>query len=240
MIPPEIPMRRTVLILLLFVSPLVSAETVRIAVAANFKWTLEQISKQFEAETGQRVTLSSASTGVLYSQIRYGAPFDLFFAADRATPEKLAAAMQDTAGSATFCYARGSLVLAGGDGRLAQLSNPLLSLAIANPVTAPYGRAAMQVLAREEFKSGNQRKMVRGNNVVQTYQFWHSGAIELALLPRALVPDGATPVPLEWHQPLEQHAVILNRNSAVDAYLNWIRSDNVRSLITDAGYETCP
>lgn len=233
-------MRRTLLMLLLIVSSPVSAEAVLIAVAANFKWTLEQINKQFEADTGQRIKLSSASTGVLYSQIKHGAPFDVFFAADRATPEKLAAAMQDTTGGATFCYASGSLVLAGGDGRLAQLSNPLLSLAIANPVTAPYGRAAEQVLAREEFNSGKQRKLVRGNNVVQTYQFWHSGAVDLALLPRAIVPSGATAVPMEWHQPLEQHAVILNRNSAVDAYLNWIRSDTVRSLITDAGYEPCP
>ncbi|RLA59326.1 MAG: molybdate ABC transporter substrate-binding protein, partial [Gammaproteobacteria bacterium] len=82
-------MRYTALLLLLFVSPLWASEPVRVAVAANFKQTLQQISAQFEAETGYRVTLSSASTGVLFSQIVHGAPFDLFFAADRETPEKL-------------------------------------------------------------------------------------------------------------------------------------------------------
>jgi len=231
-------MRYTALLLLLFVSPLWASEPVRVAVAANFKQTLQQISAQFEAKTGYRVTLSSASTGVLFSQIVHGAPFDLFFAADRETPEKLVSS--GSAVSGTFCYARGSLVLAGGDGTLAQLANPRLSLAIANPVTAPYGRAAVQVLAREEFKSGNARKLVRGNNVVQAYQFWHSGAVDLALLPRALAPDAATPVPHNWYQPLEQHAAVLARNGAVDAYLDWIRSDTVRSLITEAGYEPCP
>jgi molybdate transport system substrate-binding protein len=231
-------MRCTALLLLLFVSPLWAKEPVRVAVAANFKQTLQQITTRYEAQTGRRVTLSSASTGVLYNQIVHGAPFDLFFAADRETPEKLVSL--GTAVSGTFCYARGSLVLAGGDGTLAQLANPQLSLAIANPVTAPYGVAAMQVLAREEFKPGDTRKLVRGNNIVQAYQFWYSGAVDLALVPRALAPDTATPIPQSWHQALEQHAVVLMHNDAVDAYLDWIRSDTVRSLITEAGYEPCP
>jgi molybdate transport system substrate-binding protein len=231
-------MRCTALLLLLFVSPLWAREPVRVAVAANFKQTLQQITARYEAQTGRRVTLSSASTGVLYNQILHGAPFDLFFAADRETPEKLVSL--GTAVSGTFCYARGALVLAGGDGTLAQLANPQLSLAIANPVTAPYGVAAMQVLAREEFKPGNARKLVRGTNVVQAYQFWYSGAVDIALVPRALAPATATPIPQDWYQPLEQHATVLTDNDAVDAYLDWIRSDTVRSLITDAGYEPCP
>ena len=231
-------MRCTALLLLLFMNPLWANEPVRVAVAANFKQTLQQITAQFEAQTGQRVTLSSASTGVLYNQIVHGAPFDVFFAADRETPEKLVAL--GAAVSGTFCYARGALVLAGGDGSLAHLANPQLSLAIANPVTAPYGVAAMQVLAREEFQPGNARKLVRGNNVVQAYQFWYSGAVDIALVPAALAPATATPVPRDWYQPLEQHATVLRHNDAVDAYLDWIRSDTVRSQITDAGYEPCP
>ena len=231
-------MRCTALLLLLLAGPLWAGEPIRIAVAANFKHTLEQISQRFEATTGQRVTLSSASTGVLYSQIKHGAPFHLFFAADRHTPEKLLA--PGAASTDTFCYARGSLVLIGGNGNLTQLADPERSLAIANPVTAPYGSAAMEVLARDEFKPGSARKMVRGNNVVQAYQFWHSGAVDLALLPRAIAPHSATPIPQDWHQPLEQRAVVLTHNAAVDAYLKLIRSDTVRSMIIDAGYEPCP
>ena len=232
-------MRCTALLLLLLVSPLSAEEPVHVAVAANFKQTLQQITTRYEAQTGQRVTLSSASTGVLYNQIVHGAPFDLFFAADRATPEKLV-----TSGSAvsdTFCYAGGSLVLAGGDGTLAQLANPQLSLAIANPVTAPYGVAAMQVLAREEFQPGNTRKLVRGNNVVQAYQFWYSGAVDLALVPKSLATDsGAFDVPRAWHASLTQFALIRQQGPAVDAYLKWMRSDTVRDQITQAGYESCP
>jgi molybdate transport system substrate-binding protein len=234
---------RYLLLFLLFVTCQgLAAEPLRVAVAANFRGTLQQISDRFARETGHEVTLSSGSTGVLYAQILHGAPFDLFFSADAASAERLVAGKaRDTLGE-PFCYARGSLVLAGGNGDLAQLADPALSLAIANPVTAPYGEAAMAVLARPEFAAGSGRKLVRGANVVQALQFWRSGGTDLALLPRALAPD-ATPVPQGWHLPLDQFAIALvppSANPALASYLNWIRSDTVRALISDAGYQPCP
>lgn len=238
-------MRRVALIALLLAIPAWADAPIRIAVAANFRTTLEKINVQFEARTGYQVVLSSASTGVLYSQIINGAPFQLFFAADRASPERLVAARPSAASSDAFCYALGRLVLTGGDGTLDQLADPARSLAIANPVTAPYGKAAMQVLDRPRFRPGRGRKLVRGNNVAQAYQFWHSGAVGLALVPRALIPTAplpraATPVPGDWHSPLAQYAVVLTRNRVVDAYLKWIKSATVRALIIDAGYDPCP
>jgi molybdate transport system substrate-binding protein len=236
-------MRLAALLFLLLTAPswgsVAAPQPVRIAVAANFKATLQNISRQFEQQSGIRVVFSSASTGVLASQIKYGAPFDLFFAADRETPSKLKLSGHDSAGK-PFCYATGRLVLAGGSSKLTDLAQPDLSLAIANPATAPYGRAAMEVLSRAEFRAGESRKLVRGTNVIQAYQFWHSGAVELALIPQAIAPETATIIPAAWHQPLEQHALVLRRSPNVDAYLNWFRSDNVRTLITQAGYEPCP
>jgi len=237
---------RTVAILSMFLlaSSLMSAPTavavepLRIAVAANFKPTLERLSREFQRESGIRVALSGASTGVLATQIENGAPFDLFFAADRATPARLRITLSKNADD-LFCYARGSLVLAGADA-LSALARPDLSLAIANPATAPYGRAALEVLARPEFKGGAGRKLVRGNNVAQAYQFWRSGAVDLALLPRALAPATATPVPPDWHAPIVQYALVVQPGAAVDAYLAWLRSDTVRNLILEAGYEPCP
>lgn len=235
-------MRYVLLLFLTLVAPAHAEETLRIAVAANFRGTLQQVSEIFQRQSGYRVVLSSGSTGVLHTQIVHGAPFDLFFAADRVSPEKLAAESAKPTLGEPFCYAMGRLVLAGGSGDLAQLGNPALSLAIANPVTAPYGVAAMTVLARPEFAPGEPRKLVRGTNVVQTYQFWHSGAVDLALVPRALAP-AATIIPDAWHQPLEQFAISLTptaNNPALTRYLEWIRSDTVRTLISDAGYEPCP
>jgi molybdate transport system substrate-binding protein len=232
-------MRPLLLLLLLAVVPSGHArEPLRVAVAANFRPTLERISARFEARTGHRVLISSASTGALYNQILYGAPFDLFFAADRDRPRRLAERGLGT----SECYALGRLVLVGGQGDLAALADPDLSLAIANPDTAPYGTAAMEVLARPEFAGGRGRRLVRGNNVAQAYQFWQSGGTALALVARGLAPGGAV-IPADWHRPLEQHLLVLDRGAgreATQAYVEWTRSDTVRSLITDAGYDYCP
>jgi molybdate transport system substrate-binding protein len=232
-------MRFAALLLMLSTGPLWAADTIRIAVAANFKPTLEQINQDFQAKTGIEVTLSSASTGMLATQISHGAPFDIFFSADQTTPMKHIAMLPDREAYA-FCNAVGGLALAGGKSSLQLLLHPDVSLAIANPVTAPYGRAAMQVLSREEFSAGKARKLVRGNNAIQAFQFWHSGSVDLAIIPRSLAPGTATPIPLNWHQSLEQYAVVLVSKPIVDTYLNWIRSDTVRTLITQAGYEPCP
>ena len=92
-------MRLAALLFLLLTAPSrgLSSAAVRIAVAANFKATLQNISQQFEQQSGIRVVFSSASTGVLASQINHGAPFDLFFAADRETPFKLKLSGQHSA-----------------------------------------------------------------------------------------------------------------------------------------------
>lgn len=232
-------MRTVALLTLLLAAPAWAGQTILIAVAANFKPTLQRISVGFEARTGHRVVLSSASTGVLYNQIVNGAPYQLFFAADVDSPARLARRADTGLDTIPFCYAVGRLALVGGDDSLAQLADPRYSLAIANPVTAPYGRAALEVINRPRFDRGSQRKLVRGNNAAQAYQFWYSGSVDLALVPLALVPDSGSPVPQDWHSPLEQHAVALAAGPAVRAYLNWIRSDTVRSLINEAGYQPC-
>ena len=228
-------MRHSALLLLLLACPLWAGDPLRIAVAANFRPVLEQVNAGFREETGREVLLSSASTGVLFSQITHGAPFDIFFAADEESPARLFAAGR---GGEPFCYAVGTLVLAGGE--LSSLQDPRQSLAIANPATAPYGRAALEVLAREAFSAGRERRLVRGSNVAQAYQFWHSGAVDLALVAAALAPPGAAPVPTGWHRPLVQHAIVLAPGAGVDAYLKWLVSDRVRALLIDAGYRPCP
>lgn len=231
-------MRTLALLAILLAPALWADDTVRVAVATNFKPTLQHLNRQFQSETGIAITLSGASTGVLAAQIIHGAPFDVFFAADSTTPDQLYAA--DNNGLAPFCYAVGRLALVGASD-LSALSDPSLSLAIANPATAPYGAAAIEVLDRAEFSPGNTRTLVRGNNAMQAYQFWYSGAVDLALVPKSLATGaGAIEVPAAWHASLAQFALIRQQNPAVDAYLKWIRSDTVRDQITQAGYESCP
>lgn len=227
-------MTRGLLLLVLTMTMSAAAqEPVRVAVAANFRATLEQVNQAYLAEGGPEIRLSSASTGVLATQIRHGAPFDLFFSADQQTVRALAA---DSLGIDSRCYAIGQLALVGGD--LADLADANKSLAIANPQTAPYGQAAAQVLARPALASAADRQPVRGASVLQAYQFWRAGAVDLALVARSLAIT-AQPVPTDWHQPLQQHLLVLRDTSATRAYLRWLGSDTVRQMIKDAGYLTC-
>jgi len=217
---------------------LAAQERLNIAVAANFKPTLEKINKDFESQMGVHLALSSASTGVLATQILNGAPFDIFFSADDTTTKTLAAKFSAHS-QMTKCYAIGRLALVGAGHTLEALKDPRLSVAIANPATAPYGRAGLEVLNRQAHSS-NERKVVRGNNAAQAYQFWHSGAVDLAIVPLSLAGAKGIPIPSAWHSRLEQHLLITKPSPLARRYLNWVISDTVRASIKEAGYELCP
>jgi len=138
-------------LLFLCAAPVNAEPPLRVAVAANFKPTLETLNRRFTADTGIAIRLSSASTGMLATQLRHGAPFDVFFAADAEHAAGVARLDLPGAGE-PFCYAVGALALAGG--ALEDLARAEKSVAIANPATAPYGRAALDVLARDQFTPG--------------------------------------------------------------------------------------
>ncbi len=230
-------MRFVVAVLCCLSLPASAADSLTLAVAANFKPVLQRLNADFKHDTGIEIRLSSASSGVLATQILHGAPFDVFFSADAERPAQLIAGGL-AAADASFCYASGRLALVGG--QLADLARATSSVAIANPATAPYGTAALEVLARAEFLPGAARTLVRGNNAAQAYQFWHSGAADLALIPLALAPEHAIPIPAGWHQPVLQFALVLGSGDSLQRYLNWLRSDTVRSQIIHAGYDPCP
>ncbi len=230
------------LLLLLFAGSAPGNPSVHVAVATNFRPLLEQLNPQFETTTRYRVTMSSGATGALYHQIRSGAPFDIFLAADQRTPELLAEQFP-AAVTRSQCYARGRLALVGEAANLTALADPTLSLAIANPVTAPYGAAAEQVLSRPEFGTGAGRKLVRGNNAMQAFQFWHTGGVDLALVPLSLAKEQALEIPAAWHAAIDQYALLLpgaRDNQAAVQYFEWLVNPTTQAAIAAAGYDPCP
>ena len=235
-------MRELLLMYLLFcLNCAASADRVHVAVASNFKQTAQQLSELFEEATGHQVLLSSASTGTLHTQITHGAPFDVLLSADSKSPQKLES--QGYAQSGTrFCYAHGQLVLVGGSGSLEDLLNPELSLAIANPATAPYGIAAEEVLNQSRYKTSAGRKIVRANNVVQAYQYWFTSSVDIALVARSLTIDNGVLVPPNQYRPIEQVAVLLKRgmeNPAAISYMDFLKSHPAQELIANSGYGNC-
>lgn len=238
-----------------FAYPAIGSE-VRLGVAANFTHTTDELAELFEAETGYRVIASFGSTGKLYAQIRNGAPFDVFMAADARRPMLIEKEQAGIAGS-RFTYARGKLVLwlptpegfagEGADAESYLNQQPFQRLAMANPKTAPYGLAAKQVLAHLGLWQTLQGKLVRGDSISQTFQFVVSRNAQAGFVALSQVTawsDGAGTlwiVPQAYYQPIDQQAILLKQgagNEAAEAWMNFLRSDAAIAIIRRHGYET--
>jgi molybdate transport system substrate-binding protein len=234
-------------------------EPVRVAVAANFKATIEHLAAEFSKQTGElRPVISSGASGLLYSQIVQNAPFDLFYSADQDRPARLEADGLTESGS-RYTYAVGKLVAwRSGRAWAGTLEQALQSadtkvVAIANPAVAPYGVAAQQVLQALQLWSTPPYRVVQGESIGQTFQFVATGNAQLGFIALSQVIEsraGSQPVPatevLEIDQrlytPIAQDAVRLKRsvNPAAARFFDYVRSNAGRALIAEAGYATDP
>jgi molybdate transport system substrate-binding protein len=229
-----------------------SAETVMIAVAANFTEPMNVIAAEFAKDTGHQVKLSLGSSGKFYAQIKNGAPFEVLLSADDEKPALLEKEGLGVVGS-RFTYAIGSLVLWSAKDGFVDAKGEVLrggqfnKLAIANPKLAPYGKAAEEVLAGMGLSDAVSRKLVQGENIAQTYQFAMSGNAELAFVALSQVmKDGkitggsAWVVPGKLHTPIRQDAIILTLgkdNPAAKALTAYLKGDKARAIIRSYGYE---
>ncbi|TQV86779.1 molybdate ABC transporter substrate-binding protein [Exilibacterium tricleocarpae] len=197
------------------------AAEITVAVASNFSRTAKQIAAEFERTTGHRVLLAFGATGKHYAHILNGAPFDAFLAADTRRPALLEENGK-TVADTRFTYARGTLVLWSASPDLVDAAGAVLAggdfkhLAIANPRLAPYGRAASQVLEAKQLLARLQPRLVRGENIGQTYQFVHSGAAQLGFVSLSQIMQSTPQRPrpsMQRLQPTEQQSPQLNKQS---------------------------
>jgi len=237
----------SVLALSVLGTPAANAAEAKIAVAANFTAAAKEIGALFEAVTGHKAVFSFGATGQLYTQISQGAPFAVFLAADRARPEKAVAeglAVPDS----RFTYATGRIVLFSRDKGLVKDAATLRQggfarIAISNPVTAPYGAAAVETLMALGLYEQLKPKIVEGANIAQTYQFVATGNAEIgfvALSQIALHDDGSRwVVPADLYKPIAQDAVLLTQgmdNAAARAFVAFLKGPDARAVKEKYGY----
>lgn len=222
-----------------------NAEPLKIAVSANFLQPLTLISKKFTEHYQIEVELSSASTGVIYQQIRHGAPFDLFFSADEKRPlllEQQGLSIEDSRKT----YAIGQIALwsvTEDNISLASLTTHDGRIAISAPHLAPYGLAAKQAMVTLNLWSKYHNNSIVGNNVNQTYQFVSTGAVKYGFISYSQLLQSKTGqgvlIDHKLHQPITQQMVILkngkNRNNAFKFEEFILRKQN-QKLIKNLGY----
>lgn len=227
------------------------ADEVQVAVASNFSKPLEMLASAFKASSGHDLKISAGATGKLYAQIEHGAPFEVLLSADSKTPKKLMDAQLAVADS-QFTYALGKLVLWSSTKNYVDAQGEILKknefkhIAIANPNTAPYGAAALEVLEHLGLTKTLAAKQVQGENISQTYDFVATGNAELGFVAWSQVQQAGQlkegsvwQVPEDLYQAIQQDAVLLNKgkdSSAAQAFLKFLQTPEAQKLITDAGY----
>ena len=239
-------------LLAVFAIGTVQADEVQVAVAANFTAPIQAIAADFEKDTGHKLVAAYGATGQFYTQIKNGAPFEVFLSADDTTPEKLEKE-GDTVKGSRFTYAIGTLALWSAKEGYVDAKGEVLKkneyqhLSIANPKAAPYGLAATQVLEKLNLTEATKAKIVEGQNITQAYQFVSTGNAELGFVALSQIfKDGkvtsgsAWIVPASMHDPIKQDAVILNKgkdSAAAKALVEYLKGPKAAAVIKSYGYQ---
>jgi molybdate transport system substrate-binding protein len=252
-------LRRAILsaLFIFLVAPKVFAGEILVAAASDLSAAAKEFIADFEKRTGHTVKLSLGSSGNFHTQIRNGAPFDVFLSADLKYVRELEKAGLTEAGS-SFVYAIGRIVLwvpknspldVRTLGMKSLLQPQVRRIAIANPVHAPYGRAAVSAMEKAGVYAAAKSKLVLGENISQTAQFVQSGsadigviALSLALAETMKSAGRYWEIPVDSYPPMEQGAVMLTQArraghlAAAREFLDALRSTTGRAILQRYGF----
>jgi molybdate transport system substrate-binding protein len=227
------------------------ADKLTIAAAADLKFAMAEVVDKFRSNRpGDQIEVIYGSSGKFFTQIKNGAPFDMYFSADIGFPRELE--KQGLTVGVTHPYAIGRIVLWSLKPELAKtpLKNlpkaPIRRFAIANPQHAPYGLRAKEAMEHQGVWKAMERKLVMGENIAHTAQFIDTQAAEAGIVALALVlsPTMAgkgtwTLIPDAWHEPLEQGYVITKRaagNRLAADFATYMDSEPARVIMRRYGF----
>jgi molybdate transport system substrate-binding protein len=228
---------------------------VRIAAASDLRFAMDElVTRLGAAQPALDVRVTYGSSGTFFAQLVNGAPFDVFLSADVDYPRQLAARGLTVEGS-EFIYGVGHLVVwvpaaspldIDRTGVSVLLDPRVQHVAIANPATAPYGRAAEAALRGLGLYDRVAGKLVLGDNVAQTLQFVQSGsaeagvvALSLALAPATRASGRFVNVPLEAYPRMEQAGTILRTAADLEAarlVRAFLLGDAARGILRQYGF----
>ena len=227
-------------------------EKITVAVAANVQYAFEDISTEFTKETGIEVVPIIGSSGKLTTQIKNGAPFDVFLSADTKYPEAIF--NDKLASEEPFIYACGSLVL--WSAKLKEIncspeyleSDRIKKIAIANPDTAPYGRATIEFFKNIGIYEKISSKLVYGESISQANQYILSEAVDLGFTSKSTVMASDMKGKGKWvevndstYSAIDQSAVLLkygtdNHPEGSKKFYKFLKSKKAVSILENYGY----
>jgi molybdate transport system substrate-binding protein len=219
-----------------------------VAAAADLNFALDAVASEFrKTHPDLEISIAYGSSGNFYSQIRNGAPFDVFLSADIDYPRRLAAEGFGRSDS-LFQYGAGRLVVwvparSRLDPASALRDASIAHVAIANPAHAPYGRAAEAALHSLGLWDGVRDKLVFGENIAQTLQFVESGAADVGIVALSLAIAPAVrdqgrywEIPLDSYPRIEQGGMIVKDSRAARGFRAWLLDRAGRVILKQYGF----
>lgn len=228
-----------------------SAQTVKVAAAANLRYVLDEIKAEYlKANPKEKVDITYGSSGQLSQQILNGASFDFFMGADKEFPAKLKE--KGAAIGPVRVYAIGKLVMwsstvdvTKGVGVLS--SSTVKKIAIANPEAAPYGERSIEFLKKKAVYDALKSKIVYAENISQAAQFAFTGNAEIGFTALSLVlaPDMKDAgkyyeVPTSEYTPIEQGCVLIKKmqyNPKTTKFVKFVLDPKWKAIWEKWGYK---
>ncbi len=225
---------------------------ITVAVSSNVQFVFKELEAAFEDNFASQVTGVFGSSGHLAAQIRAGADFDLFLSANKEYPEKL---FKEGFGiEEPEVYAYGGLILWTQNevdlskGMDALTGDNIRTIAIPNPITAPYGEQAINALKHYGMYSYVGPRLIMGGSIAQTNQFIYSGAADVGITARSIansyyINEGSQWVDIDpdAYEPIAQSALVIKTSSferqAVSLqFFQFLFSDEAREIFEKFGY----
>jgi molybdate transport system substrate-binding protein len=241
-----------IVFVLLTVQSAIFAQPLRIAVAANAQGLIKKLQVDFKKRTGIETEAIVGASGKLTAQILSGAPYEIFLSADTEFPERLYA--EGFGLRRPKVYALGSLIVCGSskldikNWRVLMDGGQLSRIAVANPKTAPYGRAAMEALKFYVLESKVSARLVFGESISQVNTYIQSGAVGAGFTTESFLYENMDRSKLSWarvdeksYGKIEQGALLLKyaRKSGMQRALkfyDYLSSAGARKIISGNGY----
>lgn len=232
---------------------LYAQQRITIAVAANVQYAMDELKTEFKKETGIDVSVVIGSSGQLTAQIKEGAPYDLFISADMKYP--LSLYDNKNAVDSPRVYAEGSLVIWTMNNNIrfdnelsALLSRTISRIALANPRTAPYGIAAVEVMKYFGIYDKLKNKLIYGESIASTNQFIYSKSVEAGFTAKSVVLSPRMKGKGVWmeiehkaYKSIKQGCVILkygynNHRKESKKFYNFLFSAKAKNILSNFGY----
>jgi molybdate transport system substrate-binding protein len=230
-----------------------NAQTINIAVAANVSYAIENLVDEFNKLHPQtKVEVTLGSSGKLTAQIKNGAPYQILMSANMKYPQELY--KDGLAITKPVVYAEGTLAILSTKIRNFKKginlvrSNKIRRIAVANPKTAPYGKATIEALKNAKLYNEVKDKFVYAESISQTVAY-SIVAADLGFIAKSSLYSPKMSrfkkeinwidVDTKLYTPIKQGIVILKsgKNSKeVLAFYEFILSEKAKKIFNDFGY----